>query len=223
MKKEQLSMKKEQHIKSTDRVAGFGEVFTNQREIDSMIELVSNEALRVESRFLEPACGEGQFLISVLERKVSTFCKKLKKFQHDFEINFFTSIASLYGIDILEDNVKLCRENLFSFSKNIYHKNFSDYADQNFIKSIQHVINKNIVHGDALTLQDMSKKDCFITFTEWSLVKNDLVKPREYQYSDLMAYQRSKEFDLFSDLGEEAFIPPVRKEHPTKSIYELHK
>ncbi len=214
---------KRKQVKSDSRIANFGEVFTNQREVNAIIDLVSNEALRIESRFLEPACGEGQFLISVLERKVNTFRKKFKKFQHDFEVSLFISVASIYGIDILLDNVELSRENLFTFSENLYRKTFASNVNEDFLKSIQFVISKNIVHGDALTMHDLSEKDSFITFTEWSLVKNDLVKPREYQFSDLMAYQRSRETDLFSDLGDEAFIPPIKIEHPYTRIYELHK
>jgi hypothetical protein len=214
---------KRKQVKSDSRVANFGEVFTNKREVNAIIDLVSNEALRIESRFLEPACGEGQFLISVLERKVDTFRKKFKKFQHDFEVSLFTSVSSIYGIDILLDNVQLCRESLFTFSENLYRKTFTSNVNEEFLKSIHYVISKNIVYGDALTMKDMSKKDSFIAFTEWSLIKNDLVKPREYQFSDLMAYQRSREPDLFSDLGDEAFIPPIKIEHPYTSIYELHK
>lgn len=214
---------KRKQFKSDSRIANFGEVFTNQREVNAIIDLVSNEALRIESRFLEPACGEGQFLISVLERKVNTFRKKFKKFQHDFEVSLFISVASIYGIDILLDNVELCRENLFTFSENLYRKTFASNVNEDFLKSIQFVISKNIVHGDALTMYDLSEKDSFITFTEWSLVKNDLVKPREYQFSDLMAYQRSRETDLFSDLGDEAFIPPIKIEHSYTRIYDLHK
>ncbi len=214
---------KRKQFKSDSRIANFGEVFTNQREVNAIIDLVSNEALRIESRFLEPACGEGQFLISVLERKVNTFRKKFKKFQHDFEVSLFISVASIYGIDILLDNVELCRENLFTFSENLYRKTFASNVNEDFLKSIQFVISKNIVHGDALTMYDLSEKDSFISFTEWSLVKNDLVKPREYQFSDLMAYQRSRETDLFSDLGDEAFIPPIKIEHSYTRIYDLHK
>jgi hypothetical protein len=207
-------------IKSSKRVSEFAEVFTNQKEINSMIALVENEALRIDSRFLEPACGEGVFLISILEKKISTFYKKLKNFQEDFEISLFISVSSLYGIEILEDNVEICRAKIFSFAKDIYSNTFSQSINESYLSSLNFVLSRNIVHGNALTMEDASSGNA-INFTEWSIIKNNIVKRREYQFNDLMAYQRSSEPDLFSDLGEEAFIPPVEKDYPAISLYEL--
>jgi len=214
---------KNKHVKSEDRVAKFGEVFTNEKEVNAMIDLVGNEALRVDSRFLEPACGEGFFLVLVLERKIASFANRLKNFQKDFEINLFISVSSLYGIEILPDNTILCRENIFNKATSEYMKFFPNTQNIDFLKSLKFVIDKNIVNGDSISMEDKSMKNEAIKFSEWSLVKEDQVKRRIFQFNDLTAYQRSSSPDLFSDLGDESFIPPVTKEYKPESIYTLFK
>lgn len=78
----------EDQIISKKRVADHGEVFTNLREINAMLDLVDNETKRIDSRFLEPACGHGNFLIEVLKRKIDVINKRYSKSQIEFERNF---------------------------------------------------------------------------------------------------------------------------------------
>lgn len=214
---------KNNQVKSASRIANFGEVFTNEKEVTAMIDLVGHEALRVDSRFLEPACGEGFFLVLVLERKIASFANRFKNFQKDFEINLFISVSSLYGIEILPDNTILCRENIFNKAASEYMKFFPNTQNLDFLKSLKFVIDKNIVNGDSISMEDKSMENEAIKFSEWSLVKEDQVKRRIFQFNDLTAYQRSSSPDLFSDLGDEAFIPPVTKEYKPESIYTLFK
>lgn len=98
-------------IKSRQRVADHGEVFTNPREVNAMLDLVRDESFRLDSRFLEPACGDGNFLIEILRRKLS-FLKDLKS-QTEWEFQSLIAVGSCYGIELLEDNAEACRERLF--------------------------------------------------------------------------------------------------------------
>ena len=100
-------------IKSKERVAERGEVFTSEREANAMLDLVKDECIRPDSRFLEPACGDGNFLSAILKRKLAEISRKYKKSPRDYEKQAIIVISSLYGIDIMQDNVEVCRERLF--------------------------------------------------------------------------------------------------------------
>lgn len=102
-------------IKSKERVAERGEVFTAEREVNAMCDLVANECLRPDSRFLEPACGDGNFLAAILKRKLAELRRKYKKSPRDYEKQAIVAIGSLYGVDIMNDNVIVCRERLSPF------------------------------------------------------------------------------------------------------------
>lgn len=100
-------------VKSKQRVAEHGEVFTAEREVKAMCDLVADECLRIDSRFLEPACGEGNFLVEILARKLAVVKSKYKKSPYDYERNAILALTSIYGVDILLDNAQSCRERLF--------------------------------------------------------------------------------------------------------------
>lgn len=100
-------------VKSKERVANHGEVFTAEREVNAMLDLVKEETERIDSRFLEPACGDGNFLVKILERKLTAVKSKYKKFPADFEKYSLLAVTSIYGIDILKDNVKNCQNRLY--------------------------------------------------------------------------------------------------------------
>ena len=93
-------------IKSKKRVAEYGEVFTAEREVKAMCDLVAQECDRIDSRFLEPACGDGNFLAEILTRKLTTVKKLYKSNPYDFERYSVLAITSLYGVDIMQDNTK---------------------------------------------------------------------------------------------------------------------
>ena len=113
-------------VKSKDRVANFGEVNTSEREVNAMLDLVKQETERLDSRFLEPACGDGNFLIQVLNRKLDVLVKKYKKNQYEFERNSIVVIGSIYGVDILEDNAQSAREKLFKRFLEVYKNHFKE-------------------------------------------------------------------------------------------------
>lgn len=212
-------------IKSKDRVRDHGEVFTPEFIVNDMLNLVKNETERIESRFLEPACGDGNFLIEVLKRKLNVVSKKYKKSQFDYEKNLILAISSIYGIELLEDNVKSARARLCSFCSNEYKNIYKDKINYEFLKNIEYVFSSNILQGNALDLKN--NKGMFVTFSEWSLVNNSKIKRRDFQFVDLadfdintpsLFYVREK-----SDAGKSTFSPLPVREFPAVSFMELYK
>ena len=194
-------------IKSRKRVSEHGEVFTSNREVNAMLDLVLNESERIESRFLEPACGTGNFLIAILERKLNKL-DQYKKNKLEFEKYLFVITCSLYGIDILNDNVIECRDNLFRNIEKFYKKQYGKRVNLEFLKVIKYILLKNIRCADALTMQDISNNPLILS--EWSLVTGSKIKRRDYRYSELMTNEKGK---ILKD-AERYFIPEPIKEFP---------
>jgi len=199
-------------VKSKVRVTDFGEVNTSEREVNAMLDLVKQETERLDSRFLEPACGDGNFLIEVLNRKLDVLVKKYKKNQYEFERNSVVVIGSIYGVDILEDNAQSARDRLSERFLEVYKKYFKDHLNNNLIHSINFIITNNIIHGDALTFKQVGS-DVPVTFCEWAVI-NKKLKRRDFTLSDLLAYAPFEKGTLFSDMGEEVNIPQPIKEYP---------
>jgi len=208
-------------VKSKERVADFGEVKTSEREVNAMLDLVKQETERFDSRFLEPACGDGNFLIEVLNRKLEMLVKKYKRNQYEFERNSVVIVGSIYGIDILEDNAQLAKDRIFSRFIEVYEKHFKEHLNNNLIKSIKFILDKNIIHGDALTLKQVGS-DNPVTFCEWAVIKNKL-KRRDFTLSDLLVYAPFEKGTLFSDVGDEVIIPDPIKEYSLVNYDEAFK
>lgn len=202
----------DKQIKSKKRVADFGEVNTSEIEVNAMIDLVKDQTERLDSRFLEPACGDGNFLIEVMSRKLEILIKQYKNNQYDFEKNSVVAVGSIYGVDILKDNAKQARSRLYKKFENDYKKYFSNNINHDLLDSIKYILKKNIIHGDALTLKKVKSNEP-VTFCEWALIENK-VKRRDFTLSDLLAYAPFEKGTLFSDLGEEVYIPRPIEEYP---------
>lgn len=202
-----------QQVKCKTRVAAHGEVFTNSREVNAMLDLVKHETERIDSRFLEPACGNGNFLAEVLNRKLSVVEEKYKKNQLEYERYAILALSSIYGIDLLEDNVIECRERLFCIFDEQYSKLYKANAREECRASVEYILNKNIIWGDALTLMRVDVENEPIVFAEWSAVNGSMLKRRDYTLNELLRNSTSGDMGLFSDLGEEAFIPDPIKEY----------
>ena len=207
-------------MKSALRVTEFGEVNTSPREVNAMLDLVESETQRFDSRFLEPACGDGNFLVNVLTRKLKTLAKTSARNQYEFEKYSIVVVGSIYGIDILKDNTTQARERLFDTFMSVYKTNFNTSIDQDLIKSIKFILEKNIIHGDALTLKQINS-DSPVTFCEWSMINNKL-KRRDFTLSTLLEHAPFGEGSLFSDLDESVFIPKPIKEYPLINFYQVH-
>jgi len=201
-------------IKSRERVTNHGEVFTSEREVNAMLDLVKQETLRIDSRFLEPACGDGNFLIEVLRRKLSIVKERYRKSQPEYERNAITAISSLYGVDILLDNAEACRERLYYYFVTEYKSMFKQNINDDCLKSVQYILKRNILWGDALTMKSVCGNHDPIIFSEWISVNGTKIKRRDYSLAHLLAYQPMDELNLFSDLGDQAFIPKPVKEYP---------
>ena len=151
---------------SKKRVADHGEVYTHPREVNAMLDLVKHECENIESTFLEPACGTGNFLIEILRRKLDVVQKRYKK-QDDFEIYALIAVASLYGIELLSDNVRACRARLFAEFDAQYTAKFRKKASNTYRQVIAHLLELNIVHGDALTMRTADVPSHPIVFSEF--------------------------------------------------------
>ena len=228
------------------RIEIFGEVFTPDHISSQMLNLCDEENKRIDSKFLEPACGDGVFLTKVLKNigeksKVSirnirrecndniknllknkiTLLQKYKKNQIEFEKNLFISSSSVYGIEILKDNVFKCRDNLYSIIEKNYKNNYKNTYKNSFLISIKEVLKINIVWGDAIKLINL-EKNLPITFSNWSFVSEHQLKRSEYQFKDLLAYQPFGEGTLFSDLGDKVIVPEPIKDYKIVNFLELN-
>ncbi len=202
---------------SKQRVADHGEVFTSKREVNAMLDLVKQETERIESRFLEPACGTGNFLAEILERKLSVVESRYGKNPLEYERYAVIAMTSLYGIDILEDNVAKCRERLFD----IFNANYVCLFKEECLNAVRFILQRNIVWGDALTLKTVGDNPQPIVFSEWSPVNGGMIKRRDFAFEELLSFAGMKEKPLFSDLGEEVFFPTPVKEFPVTHYLRL--
>lgn len=204
-------MDKEELVKSKKRVTDHGEVFTAEREVNAMLDLVKHETERIDSRFLEPACGNGNFLAEVLRRKLAEVNRRYNKSQIEWERNAFIAVSSIYGVDILEDNAAECRERLFSIISKIYLDNFGTNGKIDFLKSIKYLFKRNILWGDALDFTNpITKKP--IVFSEWSFSIGDMVKRRDYVFRFLV--EKTHQFSFFNDEGNPGAIDEPIKDFP---------
>lgn len=208
-------------IKSRQRVADHGEVFTAEREVNAMLDLVKSETHRIDSRFLEPACGSGNFLIEVLRRKLSIVEERYGKGQLEFERYAIVALGSVYGVDLLKDNVTECRDRLFGYFDEVYRRLFGDACREECRAAAAYVLARNIICGDALTMKTVGRNPEPIVFSEWSPVNGSLMKRRDYSLAHLLVYQPMDGPSLFSDLGEEAFIPKPVRDFPLTHYLKL--
>ena len=207
-------------IKSKERVSAHGEVFTADREVNAMLDLVKQETERIDSRFLEPACGNGNFLAKILERKLVVTRNHYRQSRTEYELQSLIAVGSLYGIEIQQDNVTECQERLFDIFRQAYTSLFLDAKAEDYLKSIRYVLSRNILWGDALTLMTPDGVGPII-FSEWSPVGYQ-VKRRDFTLDMLLRNQPMEGPNLFSDLGEEAFIPTPFREFPLIHYSKIH-
>lgn len=194
-------------IKSRQRVAQHGEVFTNPREVNAMLDLVRDESFRLDSRFLEPACGDGNFLIEILRRKLSLL-KDIKS-PTEWEFQSLIAVGSCYGIELLEDNADACRLRLFTEMREQMGKK---KCTQGYEESLRYMLRKNIVCGDALTYRTADGKP--ITFCEWTPIAGSMqFSRRDFQFDFLV--NQTHQYSLFDEQGEaQSFDEPVRSYPP---------
>ncbi len=211
----------EQHFISKKRITDHGEVFTLKKEVNAMLDLVRQETERIESRFLEPACGNGNFLGEILERKLYVVEWRYKKSQLEFERNAILAISSIYGVELLQDNVEDCRRRLFDIFNLIYTNLYKSKVKNKCQRAVKYILGCNIIWGDALTLETVDDNPRPIAFSEWSPVNGNMLKRRDFTFKGLLQHESIKELPLFSDLGEDVFIPTPEKEYPLIHFLEV--
>jgi hypothetical protein len=214
-----MEMGDTKQVKSKKRVTDHGEVFTNDREINAMLDLVQQETERIDSRFLEPACGNGNFLAEVLKRKLVIVEIRYCKSQIEWERNSFIAISNIYGVDILEDNALECRERLFTIFSKIYIYKFGTNGKIEFLKSIKFILKRNILWGDALDFTNpVTKKH--IIFSEWSMINEKMVKRRDYIFKFLV--EKTFQFSIpFNDEGNPGAIDESVEDFPPVHYLKL--
>lgn len=184
-------------VKSKQRVAEHGEVFTAEREVNAMLDLVKQETERIDSRFLEPACGDGNFLAEIIRRKMAVVKANYRKSPADYEKYAVIAITSIYGIDILQDNVEACRKRLFNIWNEEYTANCKKEANDECREAVRFILSRNILCGNALSLEqvDDAGKDTGkpIIFSEWSCVTGTLIKRRDFRLDVLMRDNENEE------------------------------
>ncbi|MBV6490769.1 MAG: hypothetical protein QY327_00070 [Fimbriimonadaceae bacterium] len=218
-------------IKSKQRVAQRGEVLTGGREVNAMLDLVKQETERIESRFLEPACGTGNFLVEILRRKLNEVDRRYKRSRHDWERNAVVAVSSIYGIDIDEENVEDCRDRLFVLFLEFYERRFRQRVRHECRETVRYLLGRNIIWGDARSLtQGDQPGGPPIVFAEWSPVNSSLFKRRDYAFHELFPTAATEvPADLFgeakpklkSDTGQNVFIPEPIREYPPVHFLEI--
>ena len=202
-------------VKSKQRVADHGEVFTPASIVEAMLDLVREETERIDSRFLEPACGSGNFLVQVLRRKLASV--ELKFGKSDFEKRHYglLGLMCIYGIELLDDNINECRSNLLEI--------FAEYlrvdAEDELYAAAAYVLSQNLIHGDALTMRTILGEA--IVFAEWGYLGKGKFQRRDFRLDVLTESAAfSQEGTLFADLGMHEIFTPT-KTYPPLTVKEL--
>ena len=191
---------KNNQTKSKKRVADHGEVFTAEREVNAMLDLVKYEAERIDSRFLEPACGDGNFLAEILRRKLAIVKSRYGKHAADYERYAVIAITSIYGVELLPDNTDECRKRMFEIFDIEYTKNCKKEANDDTREAVRHILRHNILCGDALTMKTADGVP--IIFAEWSAVNGSMLKRRDFQLSQMLEENTiNLQMDLFDEKG----------------------
>lgn len=202
-------------IKSKKRVADHGEVFTPPWLVEAMLNLVKDETERIDSRFLEPACGSGNFLVRVLQRKLAAVENKFGRSEFESRHYALLGLMCTYGIELLVDNIAECRANLLEI--------FAEYlnidASDDLYRAASYVLSQNLVHGDALTMRMHDGQP--ITFAEWGYLGKGKFQRRDFRFDVLTGSSAfSAEGSLFAHLGKHEIFKPI-KAWPSMTVREL--
>lgn len=204
-------------IKSKERVAEHGEVFTPSWMVEAMLDLVKNETERIDSRFLEPACGSGNFLISILKRKLAAVELKYKE---DFARRHYALLAvmCLYGIEIQKDNIEDCRDNLLAVLAECYALSETD----DLYRAARFVLSVNLVHGDAMKLETFDGSP--LIFAEWGYLGRGKFQRRDFLLKTLegrSSIGKPAENSLFAEEDSPDPLKPIPPTYPPMTMRDL--
>jgi hypothetical protein len=202
-------------IKSKKRVADHGEVFTPAWLVDAMLDLVKGEADRIDARFLEPACGSGNFLVRVLQRKLAAVEIKFGKSEFEKRHYALLGLMCTYGVELLPDNIAECRANMLDVLADYLNIDDTDEV----YRAAFFVLSQNLVHGDALTMRAQDGKP--ILFAEWGYLGKGKFQRRDFRLDVLTGSSAfSAEGSLFAHLGKHEIFTPI-KTWPTMTVSDL--
>ena len=202
-------------IKSKERIADHGEVFTPEWMVKAMLDFVKDESDRIDSRFLETACGSGNFLVQVLRRKLAAVEFKFGK--SDFEKQHYALLAlmCIYGIELLTDNIAECREYMLEILAKYLNLKKSD----ELYRAAYYVLLQNLVHGNALTMR--THDDQPIIFAEWGYLGKGKFQRRDFRFEALtLSSTFCAKDSLFANLGRHEIFRPM-KIYPPMMMGEL--
>jgi hypothetical protein len=196
-------------IKSKKRVADHGEVFTPDWMVENMLDLVKGESERIDARFLEPACGSGNFLIPILQRKLAAVELKFAKSAFEKQHYALLALMCCYGIEILADNIAECRSNMLEV--------FAEYLaideSDELYRAASFVLSVNLVHGDAMTMKDSMGQP--ISVVEWGYLGKGKFQRRDFRLDVLTSMSSfSAEDSLFAHLGKHEIFTPTSSYTP---------
>jgi hypothetical protein len=198
---------KQKQTKSKERVRAHGEVFTAEREVKAMCDLVKDETERIDSRFLEPACGEGNFLAEILSRKLAVVKRKYSRSHLDYEKNAVLAASSIYGVDILLDNILACRARMFAIWDKEYKAVCKKDCNDQTREAVKFILSRNIVCGNALTLkcvdENANDTDKPIIFSEWAFVTASQLQRSDYTFAELLAQNDEQQSSLIPRASDE--------------------
>lgn len=198
---------KQKQTKSKERVRAHGVVFTAEREVKAMCDLIKNETERIDSRFLEPACGDGNFLAEILTRKLTVVKRKYGRSHLDYEKYAVLAASSIYGVDILLDNVLACRKRMFAIWDKEYKAVCKKDCNDQTCEAVKYIFSRNIVCGNALTLKcvDENANDTNepIVFSEWAFVTASQLQRSDYTFAELLEQNNEQQPSLIHHVSEE--------------------
>ncbi|MCC6958896.1 MAG: SAM-dependent DNA methyltransferase [Dehalococcoidia bacterium] len=202
------------HVKSKQRVADHGEVFTPAWMVEAMLDLVKPETEQIDARFLEPACGSGNFLVPVLRRKLATVQQKYGKSDFEMRHQALYALGSIYGIELLSDNIAECHANLLEVFADEMEVEEADVL----YRAASYVLSQNLIHGDALRM--LTQDGEHIVFASWGYLKGKYQR-RDFALKSLAtAEQQKKDAAFFGPQGTHEVFTPVR-EYPRMTMREL--
>jgi len=134
--------------RSKERAKLYGEVFTPPEIVDMMLDMVKEDIENIYKTVLEPSCGNGNFVVAIVERR-------MKAAKNDREK--LIGLSNVYGIDIMEDNIMETRERTMKVVEQYI-------SSPKAIKVAQHIINTNIIHGDFLLMQYVKTKEDILIY-----------------------------------------------------------
>lgn len=171
-------------VKTKERVRQHGEVFTAEREVMAMMDLVKEDASNIDSTFFEPACGDGNFLAEILSRKMRSVFKVALSNDADCEYWATRAFSTIYGVDIMLDNVEEARNRLFDSFFALFINRYKHQPTSICQDSVRFILSQNIQCGDTLACKQSDGNP--LTITKWAFDDGGGLTVSLFDYRDMV-------------------------------------